>query len=132
VLAVRAERGEYRDPARSRRADGDRWPAIAGRVRTDGLRRVRLGLLPPRVAYDRERAELGHPRLAGARRLIEAGAVRWLEEGHRGEVRSGDAVYRVELRSQPPHTCNCRWFAEHQGKRGTGKHVLATLMLARE
>ena len=54
-----------------------------------------------------------------------------MEEGRRAEVRSGDTVYRVELRPQPPHTCNCRWFAEHQGRRGTCKHVLATLMLAR-
>lgn len=89
------------------------------------------GFFHRELPYNREKAKLGHPRLAGARRLIETGAVRWLEEGRRAEVRSGNAVYRVELRPQPPHACNCRWFAEHQGKRGTCKHVLATLMLPR-
>lgn len=89
------------------------------------------GFFHRELPYDREQAELGHPRLAGARRLVESGAVRWLEEGRRAEIRSGDTVYRVELRPKPPHTCNCRWFAAHQGKRGTCKHVLATLLFRR-
>ena len=71
-----------------------------------------------------------NPRLKGAKQLLEQDADTWLNVGERAEVRSGDAVYRVTLRPEGPHHCNCQWFAKHQGKRGTCKHVLAVLMMA--
>lgn len=66
-----------------------------------------------------------NPRLADARALLQAGAVR-LASTHPldAQVHSADVGYRVrevdgELR------CTCPWFAKHQGERGPCKHVLA-------
>lgn len=74
-------------------------------------------------------AEMGkvHPRLAGARALVDAGSVTLAEGGAlSGEHRvtlAGDAV---------ADTCTCSWWGKHQGSRGPCKHVLAARILARQ
>ena len=76
------------------------------------------------LPYDRAVLEAMHPRLLGARRLVEEGAVRLDEDGVGAGVTSGDAEYRV--RFDPARTrCTCAWFARHGGERGPCKHVLA-------
>jgi len=63
-----------------------------------------------------------HPRLLGARELVEQGAVRL--EGDTATVRSGDADYVVRIEDGVAR-CTCPWFARHRGERGPCKHVLA-------
>jgi SWIM zinc finger len=76
------------------------------------------------LPYDREVLEAMHPRLLGARRLVEDGAVELDEDGAGAAVTSGEAEYRV--RFDPAGTrCTCAWFARHGGERGPCKHVLA-------
>jgi hypothetical protein len=65
-----------------------------------------------------------NPRLSGARRLADTGAVSggpttW-------QVRSGDRTYDIVLGEQ--HRCTCAWGQEHHGTRGPCKHVLAVLL----
>lgn len=66
-----------------------------------------------------------HPRLSGARRLLETDAVSIARTSPLDAiVKSGGVEHRVrdadgELR------CTCPWFARHQGSRGPCKHVLA-------
>ena len=69
-----------------------------------------------------------HPRLNGARRLVETGGVvageapgSWRVRGTKGEV------HAVSERA----TCTCRWGVEHDGSRGPCKHVLAVMLLLR-
>lgn len=59
-----------------------------------------------------------HPRLAGARSLVEAGEV---------TLRGGGAMsggHRVTF-GPDGDTCTCPWWGKHQGTRGPCKHVLA-------
>jgi hypothetical protein len=70
------------------------------------------------LPYDRAVLESMHPRLLGARELVDSGAVR-LADGS-ATVRSGDAEYVVR-----EGRCTCAWFARHRGERGPCKHVLA-------
>lgn len=72
-------------------------------------------------------AELGkvHPRLAGARGLLDAGSVTLTESG----AMSGE--HRVTLAAgASADACTCPWWGKHQGTRGPCKHVLAARMLA--
>lgn len=62
-----------------------------------------------------------HPRLAGARRLVDRGAVTLRPGG--GDVVSGPATYYV--RDGGRSTCTCLWFAQHGLERGSCKHLLA-------
>ena len=69
-----------------------------------------------------------HPRLTGARRLLDTGGVeageepgRWRVRGTRGEVHT----------VSKGTTCTCRWGVEHDGARGPCKHVLAVMLLLR-
>jgi predicted nucleic acid-binding Zn finger protein len=64
-----------------------------------------------------------HPRLLGARELVEQGAVRLGENGD-ATVRSGNAEYVVRFEDGVAR-CTCAWFAKHRGERGPCKHVLA-------
>ncbi|MBN9644864.1 SWIM zinc finger family protein [Corynebacterium mendelii] len=80
-----------------------------------------------------------HPRLAGARKLVEAGAVKPSESGSRTDgpdipggvpvlftVTSGGVDYRVGITADPAtDTCTCPWYAKYSGTRGPCKHVLA-------
>ena len=75
------------------------------------------------LPYDRAVLEKMHPRLLGARQLVEQGAVRLIDDV-RATVQSGEADYIV--RNEDGVTrCTCAWFAKHRGERGPCKHVLA-------
>ena len=66
-----------------------------------------------------------NPRLADARALLQAGAVRLLSTTPLdAEVHSADVSYRVR-EVDGMLRCTCPWFAKHQGERGPCKHVLA-------
>ncbi len=67
------------------------------------------------------------PRAAGARRLVEAGAVRADIDGRWWVRASGGAEHRVRL---DPDACTCPWWSRHPGDRGPCKHVLAARMAA--
>ena len=68
-----------------------------------------------------------HPRLASARELIAAGAVRLTGAG--ATVRSGDTEHRVTFGSAADR-CTCTWWGKHRGARGPCKHALAARMAA--
>jgi predicted nucleic acid-binding Zn finger protein len=74
------------------------------------------------LPYDRAALEKMHPRLLGARELVEQGAVTL--SGDSATVRSGDAEYVVRIEDSVAR-CTCPWFARHRGERGPCKHVLA-------
>jgi SWIM zinc finger len=69
-----------------------------------------------------------HPRLAGATRLVEAGAARELGDGVTRVV-SGDVFYDVRLVPDGEDRCSCSWFVKYRGTRGPCKHVLAARLL---
>jgi hypothetical protein len=77
------------------------------------------------LPYDLARVEDVHPRLVGARRLIDAGAVRRGEPGEAWVRGSGGVEQRVRLADS---ACTCTWWARHAGARGPCKHVLAARM----
>ena len=70
-----------------------------------------------------------HPRLADARALIEAGAVRGIRGG--AMVRGSDSEHRVTF-AEPHDTCTCPWWGKHRGTRGPCKHVLAARMASEQ
>ena len=76
-----------------------------------------------------------HPRLSGARTLIERGAIT-REEGARFRVASGANRYRVEVPADPyaigEYSCTCPWWMKHRGVRGPCKHVLAVCLVLKE
>ncbi|MFD6072715.1 SWIM zinc finger family protein, partial [Amycolatopsis lurida] len=67
-------------------------------------------------------------RLAKARELVAAGAVRLLPDGGY-EITRGASVQRVRL---SPAGCTCAWWAKHQETRGPCSHVLAARMSSAE
>ena len=86
------------------------------------------------LPFDLESAlERQHPRLKGARKLMEQGAVTIVgrddERGDiDGEVRSQGMVHRVSI-SPVKAACTCTWYAKHQGTRGPCKHVIAVELI---
>lgn len=76
-----------------------------------------------------------HPRLAGARRLIDRGTIT-REEGMRYRVSSGSNRYRVDAPADPyaisEYRCTCPWWMKHRGGRGPCKHVLAVSIVLKE
>ncbi|MFI5912177.1 SWIM zinc finger family protein [Dactylosporangium sp. NPDC051541] len=93
----------------------------AGRV---GYDVAEAGYFHRVMPYDAGRAERDNPRLAGARALVEAGAVA-LDGAAVATVRSGDQVYRVRRLPDGALTCSCPWQGKHRGTRGPCKHALA-------
>ena len=83
-------------------------------------------VLPFDLETTRARIDAQHPRLKGARKLAEAGAVTIIERGDevQATVKSNDVVHRVRLDAEQ-HQCTCPWYAKHQGTRGPCKHALA-------
>ncbi|WP_344016430.1 SWIM zinc finger family protein [Pseudonocardia xinjiangensis] len=75
------------------------------------------------LPYAPERLAALHPRLAGARTLAGADAVRRV--GEDVEVLSGERRYLVHRTSDGRLGCTCRWWGDHQGGRGPCKHALA-------
>jgi hypothetical protein len=71
---------------------------------------------------DAEKVMRRNPRLAGARRLVERGAL--TVEGSGWLVRGDHDTYRVESKR-----CSCPWDTEHGGSRGPCKHVLAVALV---
>ncbi|NUR71677.1 MAG: SWIM zinc finger family protein [Hamadaea sp.] len=67
-----------------------------------------------------------NPRLAGARALVDAGAVRPFAD--RAEVVSGETTYQVRLVDGRPVGCTCQWWGKYRGGRGPCKHQLAALI----
>ena len=77
------------------------------------------------LPFDLSAMEDMHPRLADARRLLDAGAVAVVSPlPFEASVVSGGTVHRVREVEGELH-CTCPWFARHQGQRGPCKHVLA-------
>lgn len=70
-----------------------------------------------------------HPRIAGARRLVDQGAVTLLPEG--GRLTSRGSTYDVRTEGDRT-TCTCYWFAKHRLERGPCKHILAVRMAEHE
>lgn len=77
------------------------------------------------LPFDLALVEDLNPRLAGARELLEQGAVRVLREHpFEADVASGGVDHRVREVDEELQ-CTCPWFAKYQGGRGPCKHVLA-------
>jgi hypothetical protein len=75
------------------------------------------------LPYDAARVEAMNPRLANARALVAAGAVRL--DGELATVTVGDHRHRVRFGSDGAAGCTCGWWARYRGGRGRCKHVLA-------
>lgn len=83
------------------------------------------------LPFDLERVEALHPRLAGARKLVDSGGVQLLHQSPaltEAEVAGSEVTHRVRLTPEAA-TCTCPWHAKHQGNRGPCKHVLAVQIL---
>ena len=77
------------------------------------------------LPFDLSLIEDMHPRLAGARALIEEGAVSLVRAApFEAVVRSADVLHRVR-EVDGELVCTCPWFGKYQGARGPCKHVLA-------
>lgn len=79
------------------------------------------------LPHDAELAERTNPRLRGARRLVEQGAVRSLGSDRWSVAASGTeaTAYPVALLASGAWQCACPWYLAHTGTRGPCKHVLA-------
>ncbi|MFC4062845.1 SWIM zinc finger family protein [Planomonospora corallina] len=80
------------------------------------------------LPYDREHVETLNPRLASARKLVAAGAVRLAGPGA-ALVTTAGGERRVRLEEG---SCTCEWWYDHRGSRGPCKHVLAARIAARD
>jgi hypothetical protein len=91
----------------------------AGRV---GYDVAEAGYFHRTLPYAAEAVAKMNPRLAAARALADAGAVR--VDGSMAVVRSGAETYHV----RDGKSCTCPWWAKHRGERGPCKHALAVRM----
>lgn len=66
-----------------------------------------------------------HPRLAGARALIEANSVRIVRPSPLEAVIDNNGTVHHVREVEGELRCTCPWFAKYQGNRGPCKHVLA-------
>lgn len=83
------------------------------------------------LPYDAAALVAMHPRLRGARALLEAGAVRNdPADPDITLVRSGDAEHLVR-RKDGGLRCSCPWYGKHKASRGPCKHVLAAELYQR-
>jgi hypothetical protein len=83
------------------------------------------------LPFDLSQVEKLQPRLANARKLIDAGKVRVSRrQGDQVEilVEGSGVEHRVRL-SEQDAKCTCPWYAKHQNERGPCKHVLAAQIL---
>jgi hypothetical protein len=80
------------------------------------------------LPYDASAAAKLNPRLLGARRLVDEGAVELGADT--AWVRSGDERYEVRVSGGAPVSCTCPWWARYRGGRGPCKHALAVGMAA--
>lgn len=75
------------------------------------------------LPYDAEKAVRRNPRLVGARRLVDDGAVSWVS-AERATVQTGEHVQTVR-RVGESWACTCEWYLRYEGTRGPCKHILA-------
>lgn len=75
------------------------------------------------LPYDAEKAARRNPRLVGAQRLVDDGAVDWVAPD-RAQVRTGEHAQTVR-RVGDAWACTCEWYQRYEGTRGPCKHVLA-------
>ncbi len=95
------------------------WLAASGRVGFDLTEQARFHRDLP---VDGEKVLRRNPRLAGARRLVERGA---LAADGAGWLVTGDHdTHRVQGQN-----CSCPWVTEHGRSRGPCKHVLAVALM---
>lgn len=87
------------------------------------------------LPFDRSQTDAMQPRLASARKLVEARALRRVPGSQPGErvfeVKGSDTLHRVRLTGDGAR-CTCRWFSSHQGQRGPCKHILAAQIIHSE
>ena len=95
----------------------------AGRVGFDVAQGAYFHRVMP---FGTDAAARPNPRLASARDLVAAGAVRDVDGD--AEVHSADSVYRVRVVDGKPAGCTCLWWGRHRGDRGPCKHQLAVLI----
>ncbi|MEU7905596.1 SWIM zinc finger family protein [Actinoplanes sp. NPDC049118] len=95
----------------------------AGRV---GFDAAEAGYFHRTLPYAADVVATMNPRLAGARALVEAGAVS--VTGDLATVRGADDTYRVR-HADGAFSCTCRWWARHRGERGPCRHALAVRMV---
>lgn len=95
------------------------WLAASGRVGFDLAEQTRFHRDLP---VDAEQVLRRNPRLGGARRLVDRGAV--ARDGSGWRVRGDHATYLVA-----DGTCSCPWVVEHGESRGPCKHLLAVALV---
>ncbi|MCT9933488.1 SWIM zinc finger family protein [Planotetraspora sp. A-T 1434] len=98
---------------------------MAGRV---GYDLAEAGHFHRELPYDREHVETLNPRLAAARALVAAGAVR-LDGAGVARVTTDGGAREVGLEAG---SCTCPWWFDHRGSRGPCKHVLAARIAVRD
>ncbi len=79
------------------------------------------------LPFNLDRVEAMQPRLKNARKLVEAGGIKYLgsETGKdRYGVPGTNTTHIIRL-SEDVDDCTCAWFSKYQGQRGPCKHVLA-------
>ncbi|WP_062440776.1 SWIM zinc finger family protein [Herbidospora daliensis] len=96
---------------------------VAGRV---GYDLAEAAHFHRELPYDGAHVTRLNPRLAAARALVEAGAVRL--DGGRATVRTSSGLREVTMSDG---SCTCPWWWDHRGSRGPCKHVLAARIVAR-
>lgn len=82
------------------------------------------------LPFDLNSVESLHPRLKGARQIVELGGVRLTGDG--GEtaeayVKGSGVEHRVILAAESAR-CTCPWMSKHKGETGPCKHILAVQM----
>ncbi|WP_420136754.1 SWIM zinc finger family protein [Sphingomonas sp.] len=87
------------------------------------------------LPFDLAKVEEMQPRLSDARKLIEGGMVRRLQDS-RGdvaifEVQGTGTIHRTRIAGEQ-QSCSCPWFSKYQGQRGPCKHILAASILVED
>ncbi len=77
------------------------------------------------LPFDLTHIEDMHPRLAGARALIDAGAVQLLRRAPLEALVTSAAVKHKVREAGGELSCTCPWYAKYQGARGPCRHILA-------
>jgi len=83
------------------------------------------------LPFDLNLIEEMHPRLKGARKLVDERGVKILSRKDdlvEADVAGTGVTHRVRV-SEARFSCTCPWHAKHQGNRGPCKHVLAVQIL---
>jgi SWIM zinc finger len=102
--------------------------SAAGRV---GYDLAHAAFFHRELPFERSTLEAMHPRLIGARQLVECGDVVLAPDAGAARVMSGGIEYRVRF-DEAAARCTCPWFVKHHGTRGPCKHALAAEIVRRE